>query len=336
MSNDIEEDQPFIWRGQLWHEIPRDVAYIQVEVGMKVVPDAIFYDMEQLKRVDLPDTVTRLEGMSFCHCTSLASITIPNSVETIKNYSFADCRSLTSITIPNSVETIENYSFADCSSLTSITIPNSVETIEDCAFHGCASLAQVRLPENEQFRKIPLSCFEGCTSLQSVFIPDNVDVIRKGSFVGAIFLQTVSLPNNPDNYLTLDESAFSCCPSLVLIPKPPAMSHDQWLYIIDIVNSSNQYFDRVGINDEGQRSFQNGIPVKIWPLLFSLKFTNDECPTLLYSWLEDPYLYPGKMWMSESTFNSLVFNHLRKNIGSLMETRVRRARRRPQRFGFEA
>ena len=311
MSNDIEEDQPFVWRGQSSDAIPSDVAYIQVEMGMKVVPQEIFSTKQQLKRVDLPDTVTRLEAISFL-C----------------------CRSLTSITIPNSVETIEDCAFAGCTSLASITIPNSVRTIEYRAFAGCLSLAQVRLPENEHFREIPVSCFRECTSLQSVFIPDNVDVIREDSFMGAFFLQTVFLPN-PDNHLTLAENAFSCCPSLVLISKPPAVSPDQWLEIIDNVNSSNPHFDRVGITEEGQRSFQNGIPVEIWPLLFSLKFTNDECPTLLYSLDEQEHLYPRKMWMSESTFNSLVFNHLRKNIGSLMETRVRRARRRPQRFGFE-
>ncbi|MBQ5710962.1 MAG: leucine-rich repeat domain-containing protein, partial [Alistipes sp.] len=51
----------------------------------------------------------------------LTSYTIPNSVTKIEHLTFSGCHHLTSITIPDSVTSIEYATFRDCSSLTSIT-----------------------------------------------------------------------------------------------------------------------------------------------------------------------------------------------------------------------
>jgi hypothetical protein len=72
---------------------------------------------------------------------------IPNSVTSIEGSAFSGCTGLTSVTIPNSVTSIGGSAFYGCTSLTSITIPNSVTSIEGSAFYGCTGLNTLTMPD---------------------------------------------------------------------------------------------------------------------------------------------------------------------------------------------
>ena len=82
----------------------------------------------------VPNTVTRIYGMSFETSTNLTSVTIPGSVEVIGFAAFGDCTNLKSVIISNGVKTIGDSAFDGCTSLTSVTIPSSVTEIGDYAF----------------------------------------------------------------------------------------------------------------------------------------------------------------------------------------------------------
>ena len=73
---------------------------------------------------------------AFKDCTSLESIDIPNSVTEIDGYAFGGCTSLESIDIPNSVTEIGEVAFEDCTSLKSIH--STIEKVDGVVIEGDA------------------------------------------------------------------------------------------------------------------------------------------------------------------------------------------------------
>jgi hypothetical protein len=96
----------------------------------------------------------------------IKSLEIPNSVTNIGNYTFAGFKALTSVIIPNSVTKIVSSAFWRCSGLTSVTIPNSVTSIGDYAFSQCYNLQSVTIDnttDNNSVMNIYLFRFSYCT-----------------------------------------------------------------------------------------------------------------------------------------------------------------------------
>ena len=73
---------------------------------------------------------------AFKDCTSLESIDIPNSVTEIDGYAFGGCTSLESIDIPNSVTEIGEVAFEGCTSLKSIH--SAIEKVDGVVIEGDA------------------------------------------------------------------------------------------------------------------------------------------------------------------------------------------------------
>ncbi len=82
-----------------------------------------------LTEVQLPVSLTKIDGATFRFCSSLAKINIPESVTYIGQRAFEGCSSLPEVlTIPKSVKYIGEYAFNGCTSLKFIYIePDSVE-----------------------------------------------------------------------------------------------------------------------------------------------------------------------------------------------------------------
>ena len=104
--------------------------------GKLVVPDDVavvgqnaFNGCTLLTEVQLPATLTKIDGATFRFCSSLAKINIPESVTYIGQRAFEGCSSLPEVlTIPKSVKYIGEYAFNGCTSLKFIYIePDSVE-----------------------------------------------------------------------------------------------------------------------------------------------------------------------------------------------------------------
>ena len=83
-----------------------------VEIG-----DSAFKNYEELKSIEIPETIQRIGNQSFSNCRSLTSIKLPN-VTSIGDGAFEGCNSLISIEIPNNVTRIGSSAFSGCSSLT--------------------------------------------------------------------------------------------------------------------------------------------------------------------------------------------------------------------------
>ena len=94
----------------------KDISLVH-EINKYIIPIDI-------KKIVIPDNVTRIEYEAFYSCSDLESVTIPYSVSSIGNYAFYSCGGLTSVTIPDSVTSIGPDVFYGCSSLKSLIFKN--------------------------------------------------------------------------------------------------------------------------------------------------------------------------------------------------------------------
>ena len=106
---------------------------IKLPESISRIEEGAFYGCKSLKEIIIPNSVSVIGEHAFDGCSSLKKIKLPENLSEIERYTFYDCFSLTDITIPSKVEFIGEYAFAD-TSLSKIDIPKSVATIEKCAF----------------------------------------------------------------------------------------------------------------------------------------------------------------------------------------------------------
>ena len=178
--------------------------------------------------------VTKIAERGFYQLTNLTKITIPNTVTSIAAYAFYNCKELTSITIPNSVTSIDHYAFEFCTSLTSITIPDSVTSIGSSAFNGTAwyesqpdglvyagkvaykykGTCPNTISIKNDTKAIAGGAFNYCKNLTSITIPDSVTIIGGVAFFYCTSLTSITIP---DSVTSIDHYAFYNCTNLTSI-----------------------------------------------------------------------------------------------------------------------
>ena len=160
--------------------VPCGVEELILPSNMTSVNESCLRGNKTIKKVKVPESVTRIERYAFFECTSLESIEIPDTVISIGDEAFYGCTSLESIVIPDSVTSIGAGAFEYCTSLESINIPNSVTSIGGGTFRGCTSLKSIEIPDS--VTSIGGYAFHECTSLENIVIPDSVTNISFHAF----------------------------------------------------------------------------------------------------------------------------------------------------------
>lgn len=155
-----------------------DMESITIPYGITKIEYKAFEDCVNLKTVNLPDSLTEIDG--FSGCESLEKIKIPDSVTGIGD--FAGCKSLTEITLPDSITGFSSRAFMNCTNLKSINIPKNIDDIPDQLFYGCESLTEIVIPDGVS--KIHNSAFGECINLESAIIPSSVIMIADKNAIG--------------------------------------------------------------------------------------------------------------------------------------------------------
>ena len=110
-----------------------DEVYIPSECyGKKVTVIAVngFTNCRLLRKVVMPDSITKIGNSAFYRCSSLNDITLSNNLQEIDGRAFAYCASLTHLELPQSLEKIGSGCFIGCTNLKELTIPENVNEIE--------------------------------------------------------------------------------------------------------------------------------------------------------------------------------------------------------------
>lgn len=101
--------------------------------GLKKIGSNAFSSCDQLRGVNIPDSVIEIGDGAFSGCSSLRNVKLPDQITKIEDDTF-NGTALSSIIIPNKVETIGVRTFMSCEQLETITIPKSVTQIGANAF----------------------------------------------------------------------------------------------------------------------------------------------------------------------------------------------------------
>ena len=218
-----------------WYKIQFENA----ESNPVYIANHLYVNGEEIKDLEIPNSVTSIGNYTFAGFKAPTSIIIPNSVTSIGEGAFLDCTGLSSITIPNNVTSICKETFKKCSNLTSIIIPNSVTKIEENAFVACTGLTSINLPNSLII--IGNGAFYGCENITSVTLGNSVTSIGKEAFSGCTKITSIDIPNS---MTTIGEGAFAGCgitsviiPNSVTSIEEEAFAYCWYLSSVDIPNS---------------------------------------------------------------------------------------------------
>ena len=98
-----------------------------------------------LKKVQMPETITKIGSMAFKKCENLTEIHLREGITDIGEEAFAGS-GLRKATIPSTVKHIPLQAFAGCSNLMVVNISEGVKTIEAGAFERCTALTEIYIP----------------------------------------------------------------------------------------------------------------------------------------------------------------------------------------------
>ena len=173
------------------------ILTINSDTGMTDWKDNGFMDADDVRTVEMGNSVTSIPEGAFGFCQNLTSVEIGSGVQAIDADAFSNCSSLTEITvasgnttysseggvlfntnktqlircpggkqgsyeIPSTVTSIEQSAFEDCRLLTSVTAAagSRLTTIKDYAFRYCLTLASITIPEG--VTSLGIQAFNSC------------------------------------------------------------------------------------------------------------------------------------------------------------------------------
>lgn len=162
------------------------VSSVVIPENITSIGIAAFANCNNLKKVEMSNTVTDIGAHAFACCQKLSDINISTSVSIINGSTFSST-ALKSIVIPDSVIEIDTFAFSGNTSLESVTISNNVQTIEDYAFGGCDNLSTVTVTgcTNGHTAVLTTSNFGGSVWRLGIYGPENINtlIIDTGQYI---------------------------------------------------------------------------------------------------------------------------------------------------------
>ena len=172
--------------------------------GLKEIRRAAFRDCVNLKSVDIPDTVTRIEENVFFNCEALQSIELPSGLITLGENAFYRCYALKEIDLPSNITELSEGLFLNCKALTRIGNLEQVTKIGEYALSGCRSLEMERL-ELLLVAEVGRHAFVHTNGIKSIVFSENVILQGEGVFWYWTEEQTIYFKGEEENSSAWDE-----------------------------------------------------------------------------------------------------------------------------------
>lgn len=190
-----------------------------------VVNDSAYENCQSIAKVEMPDTLVRLNQKCFKGCTKLYSIKFGKETRVADIECFANCTALDNVAFNTKLTSLGTGVFSGCTALKAVDIQAKMEDWVEIdkntgvgfgtgMFAGDTSLKTVILPDT--LTRIPEATFEGCTSLTSVNGSSangntNIVMVEDNAFRNCTSLLEIEYPELAET----GESAFEGCTSLV-------------------------------------------------------------------------------------------------------------------------
>ena len=204
---------------------------VEIAEGASYVCDNMMHGCGTIKKVTLPQTITRIGDYAFAGCGLPESFDLPDSVNEIGMYAFLGCSAMKTIRMPASASSIGEGAFKDCKNLVSIRIPSGISRIETRLFENCVILKSVEV--TSAFESIGPYAFSRCANLKEIALLPGLKIIDERAF-RECGITSVRLPTT---LMAIGVCAFESCSNLKEIEIPSSMpqSYDGWdsYYVVD-------------------------------------------------------------------------------------------------------
>ena len=122
-------------------------AYIRRNVQYDA---GVFFKCNELEKVIIEDGVTSLPSYIFGNCPNLRKVELPNSLTDIGDHALDGC-TIDSITIPKEVKILRHGLLAENHNLKEVILPEGIDTIEYWVFLNCYSLEKIHIPASVRY-----------------------------------------------------------------------------------------------------------------------------------------------------------------------------------------
>ena len=201
----------------------QELKKITFETGTTRIAKNLFRKCYGIEEIEIPDTVTSIDGYAFENCKNLKDVKIGENVILIGEASFFGCGKIENIKIPDSVTEIEAWAFGNCSELAEVKLSKHLKKMEYCVFGNCNKLTEVEIPKsleectdddlfNDRGRDCYLSGpFYNCQELKKITFETGTTRIAKNLFRKCYGIEEIEIP---DTVTSIDSYAFENCKNL--------------------------------------------------------------------------------------------------------------------------
>ena len=180
-----------------------------------------FSECNQLKRVDIPDSVMEIHSHAFDKCKKLEHVSIPESIDLIDEFIFNGCINLTSLYIPKAIREIphQDYFFVGLTNLKSINVSEENENYKsiDGVLFNKSGDALICYPLGKKCKNYVIP--EGVVSIgrktiinaESITFPLSINKIDSFRFWKNSYLKSITIPSH---IKTIGDKAFFECENL--------------------------------------------------------------------------------------------------------------------------
>ena len=125
----------------------RDMEYVDIPDSVTIIEGVAFYDNVRLKKVEIPGSVRHIGDIAFFDCLSLENITFEEGLETIGELAFKNCAALKEVELPEGLKYMGSMPFERCASLRKVTLPSTLVDVDYYLFYRCPSLEILEVAE---------------------------------------------------------------------------------------------------------------------------------------------------------------------------------------------
>ncbi len=167
LADGTAEITSYVGQQEVW-EIPETIGGCRVSaIGERAfsnegwiefyTDDYPDYLREYIRRIRVPEGVTRIGAYAFEHCFTLVEVVLPESLEEIGEGAFDQCDALMRCELPARLRSLGAYAFRGCLSMSRFRLPDTLTEIGANPFAGCAGLQELAVSPEHPF----LRCAEG-------------------------------------------------------------------------------------------------------------------------------------------------------------------------------
>jgi hypothetical protein len=113
MTDDWNEGEYFIYKGEEIDDIPRDVTHVIIHPSVRAIRGSAFKCCSNLSIVNFGEGLEEIGEKAFEGCSSIQAVFIPAAVKAIMRGAFFQCHQLTAVVFGERLEEIGVANFWD-------------------------------------------------------------------------------------------------------------------------------------------------------------------------------------------------------------------------------